>query len=333
MRIGYVASTVEHRAPTAEAALQFARERGLDGVQLDGPEAIDASLDLARLVAFRRRADASRLFLEVGLPSPNPCLRPRADGGEVGAADLARLLVPQVEAVAALGCRHARVTLGDRHDRFRADVPWATQVEATVAVLKLLSAPLRDLGVRVAVETHADLTCDELLAILDAVGPETAGVTLDTGNLVMRLDEPVAAATRLAPFVLSAHVKDAVLAFTPRGLWWQARAVGSGILPIPDLLGPLRRANPALNLSIELHPRTYDLPIFDPAWLAYFPALRPESLAAVVRLAARCERRYAEGTLERPEVVEAVPWEGRDLDWLARSLGYLRRVVDMLGRL
>ena len=333
MRIGFEASTIEHREPSAEACLEFAVERGLDGVQLPGPSAIDPGLDPSRLSAFRRRAGAMGLYLEVGLPSPNPCRRSREEGRAIDAAEHARALLPHVEAIAALGCRHARATVGDRHDRFRPDVPWPTQVAASVDVLRRLSGPLRDLGVRVAIETHADLTCDELLAMVDAVGPDAAGVTLDTGNLVMRLDEPIAAATRLAPLVLSAHVKDAVLAFTPRGLWWQARAVGSGILPIPDLLGPLRRANPALNLSVELHPRTYDLPIFDPAWLAFFPALRPEALAAIVRLAARCERRYVEGTLERPETVEAVPWADRDLDWLARSVGYLRRVVNMLGRL
>jgi hypothetical protein len=87
---------------------------------------------------------------------------------------------------------------------------------------------------------------------------------------------------------------------------------------------------PTLALSIELHPRTYDLPIYDPRWLAFFPGLKPASLAAVVRLAAACERRFAEGSLPRPEVVEAIPWASRDLDWLARSLGYLRSVVPTL---
>ena len=137
----------------------------------------------------------------------------------------------------------------------------------------------------------------------------------------------------MAPFVLCTHVKDAVLAFTPRGLCWQARPVGSGVLPMPDILAPVIRANPDLNLSIELHPRTYDLPIFDRSWLAFFPALRPEDLAAVVSLAAICERRYADGSLERPEEVEAVPWADRDLDWLAGSLGYLPPVVEMLSSL
>ena len=133
--------------------------------------------------------------------------------------------------------------------------------------------------------------------------------------------------------MLSTHIKDAVLGFTPRGLCWQARPVGSGILPMPDMLAILIRSNPDLPLTIELHPRTYDLPIFDRKWLAYFPELTPESLSAVVRLAALCEARYAEGTLPRPEAVEEISWARRDLDWLASSLGYLRSVVATLANL
>jgi sugar phosphate isomerase/epimerase len=107
--------------------------------------------------------------------------------------------------------------------------------------------------------------------MLDQLEPDVTGVTLDTGNLVMRLDDPVELTDRLAARVVATHIKDAVLAFTPRGLCWQARPVGSGILPLPDMLACLLRANRAVALSIELHPRTYDLPIFDRKWLAHFP--------------------------------------------------------------
>jgi 3-oxoisoapionate decarboxylase len=332
IRIGFDHYTIGHRNLSAEATLDFARARGLDGVQFLEPASIDPGLDPSRLAAFRRRADAMGLYLEVGLPSPNPARRSRQEGRPVSAEDHARELSRHVEAVAALGCRHARAYVGDRHDRFRDDVPWDDQRAATLDVLRRLGPALRSCGVRVALETHADLTADELLAMLDRLGHEVAGVTLDTGNLMMRLDDPVAAAVRLAPLVLATHVKDAVLATTPRGLCWQARPVGSGIVPMAEVLAPLLRANPALALSIELHPRTYDLPIRDPSWLAHFPGLRDESLAAVLRLADACERRYADGALARPEAVEAIPWPDRDLDWLDRSLAFLRRLVPGLSQ-
>jgi 3-oxoisoapionate decarboxylase len=332
MRIGLDAYTIDHRGLTVEETLAFAREHGLGGVQFLGPSKIAPDLDPARLLEVRSLADSQGLALEVGIPSPNPVRRSKLEGRPVDAAELARDLTQHIKAAALLGCRHARVYLGDRHDRFRIDRGWAEQLNASRDVLKRLEPALREHQVALAVETHADLTADELLALLDEFDPGVLGVTLDTGNLTMRLDDPIEAVERLAPRVLATHVKDAVLAFTPRGLCWQARPVGSGIMPMPDLLAILHRANPDLLLSIELHPRTYDLPIFEPAWLAFFPDLRPRSLAAVVRLAAACERRFAEGSLARPEAIEAIPWPDRDLDWLASSLGYLRAIVRMLGR-
>ena len=333
MRIGFDHYTIAHRGLSPQATLEFARAHDLDGVQFLDPAEIDPALDPETLRAFRRTADELGLYLEVGLPSPNPVRRARELGRTVDPSEHARELERHIAAVAALGCRHARAYVGDRHDRFRADVPWDAQRAATLDVISRLAPCLIDLNVRIALETHSDLTTDELLAMLAELGPELSGVTLDTGNLVMRLDDPVEAAERLAPHVLATHVKDAALAYTPRGLCWQARPVGSGILPIPDLIRPLLAANPHLALSIELHPRTYDLPIYDRSWLAFFPALRPESLTSVVRLAALCEKRYADGSLERPEAIEAIPWPERDLDWLARSSGYLRTIVEMLERI
>jgi sugar phosphate isomerase/epimerase len=330
-RIGFDHYTIAHRGFTARQTLEFAQAHHFDGVQFLEPTSIDPRLDHARLSEFRRQADAMGLYLEIGLPSPNPAHRSRELDREVAPAELAQELLPHVEAVAALSCRHARVFVGNRHDRFRADNPWSSQIEATIEVIDRLTPALKSLGIRLAIETHADLTGDELIALLGRIDPDVAGVTLDTGNIVMRLDDPVELARRLAPYVVATHVKDAVLAFTPRGLCWQARPVGSGIMPLPDILAVLLRQNPAVTLSIELHPRTYDLPIHDDKWLSYFPGLRPLSLAAVVRLAALAEERYLDGSLEPPETIEAVPWPSRDLDWLASSLGYLRSVVPTLA--
>ncbi len=329
-RIGFDHYTIAHRGFNTEATLRFARAHRFDGVQFLDAASIDGHLDPKALGEFRAMADEMGLYLEAGMPSPNPFRHSVELGRAVAVGELTGLLAKHVEALAALGCRHARLYIGDRHDRFRTDHTWTEQLEASSLVVRELTPRLKSHGIRLAIETHADLTCDELLALLDRLDPEIAGITLDTGNLAMRLDDPLAAAEKLAPFVVATHIKDMALAFTERGLCWQARPIGSGILPMPDLLATVLRARPDVALSIELHPRTYDLPIYDPRWLAFFPSLRPESLAAVVRLAALCERRYAEGSMERPEVVEAIPWSSRDLDWLASSLGYLRSVVPAL---
>ncbi len=275
MRIGFDAYTIEHRELSVTETLDFAVDHGMESVQFLEPSAIDPDLDLDRLGEVRRQAASKGLTLEVGIPSPNPAWRSRREGRPVPAAELAFDLIRHVEAAATLGCHHVRAYLGDRHDRFRTDVTWRCQLDASADVLKRLEPALRDHGVAVAIETHADATADEILGLLNRFDPEVLGVIVDTGNLPMRLDDPITAVEKLAPRTLGTHVKDAVLAFTPRGLCWQARPVGSGILPMTDLLAMLHRANPNLTLSIELHPRTYDLPIFDPAWLAFFPEPPP----------------------------------------------------------
>ena len=199
IRVGFVHSTISHRGLTPEETLEFASTHGMDGVQFLKPSVIDAGLDPERLGGFRRRAEAMGLYLEVGLASPNPVRRSRERGQPMSAEEVVRALAPDLEGIAALGCRHARVYVGDRHDRFRSDVPWPAQVEATLEVLTLLTPRLLDLDLKLAIETHADLTAGELLELLDQLDSRAFGVTLDTGNLLMRLDDPVAAVAQLAP--------------------------------------------------------------------------------------------------------------------------------------
>src|SRR4051812_17334457 len=128
MRLGFDHFTIAHRGLTPDQTLNFARERGLDGIQFSEPAALDPGLDPARLGAIRRLAESLGLYLEIGLPSPNPVRRSRELGRPIDPAEHAEALRPQIEAVAALGCRAARAYVGDRHDRFRSDITWVEQV-------------------------------------------------------------------------------------------------------------------------------------------------------------------------------------------------------------
>src|SRR3990172_3076854 len=148
----------------------------------------------------------------------------------------------------------------------------------------------------------------------------------------MVLEDPLLAAERLAPYVLMTHLKDSILFFTDRGFAWQARPAGGGIVPIEEILRAVARHNPELTLSIEDHPRIYDLPVFDAEWLAHFPELKPIELARVVRIAQRCSEEIAQGRLVAPHAEEAVPWESRCLDRLRVSAGYLQDLAGAIGR-
>ena len=78
--------------------------------------------------------------------------------------ELAHELGPHLEAVAPSWVAVMPGSyVGDRHDRFRHRSPWTDQIKATVEVLEQLTPRLKDLGIRLAIETHADLTGDELI--------------------------------------------------------------------------------------------------------------------------------------------------------------------------
>src|SRR5690242_9836160 len=165
-RIGFDNYTIAHRDFSPEATLRFAKAHRFDGVQFLDAASIDESLDATALAGLRRLGEEMGLYLEAGLPSPNPVRRARELGHPVSAREMAGLLMPHVDGLAALGCRHARLYLGDRHDRFRVDAPWHAQVAESLDVIRELTPRLKERGLRLAIETHADLTTGELLDLL-----------------------------------------------------------------------------------------------------------------------------------------------------------------------
>ena len=82
-RIGFDHYTIAHRGFTAAQTLEFAQAHHFDGVQFLEPASIDPKLDPQRLTAFRNQAAVMGLYLEVGLPSPNPVRRSRELGRRV----------------------------------------------------------------------------------------------------------------------------------------------------------------------------------------------------------------------------------------------------------
>jgi sugar phosphate isomerase/epimerase len=330
MKVGLDNYTIGHLKLSAMATLAFAKDHGLAGVQFGTPAQLSPKLDGGELRAVRDWARENGLYLEVGIPSINPhraseSVKALGDGAwEKG---LERMMQASVEA----GSPSLRTTVGGQRERYDPDVPWPRMLEDAAAVLARLAPTARDLGVKFALETHADATTFELLRVIERVGTDVAGICLDTGNLTMRLEEFLAATRRVAPHVVATHTKDSILFFGEDGLRWQARACGQGLVPFRDLFRTLAPHAPALTLSIEDHPRIYPLPIFDPAWLSSYADLTTQELAALVRLATETERRVAGGALTPPEQEETVPWETRCLPRLASAARFLKEALRSEG--
>ena len=84
-----------------------------------------------------------------------------------------------------------------------------------------------DEGVRAAFETGQE-TGGTLLTFLEELDRPDAGVNFDPANMILYgMGDPIAAATKLAPRIRQAHVKDATAPPEP-GAWGAEVAVGTG---------------------------------------------------------------------------------------------------------
>jgi sugar phosphate isomerase/epimerase len=235
-----------------ERVLEESASAGAQYLQLTLHHARERSVeDLGRLA---RRAD------ELGL-------RVLASGDFLGGArfgDEPRVAAERVKAwlqrADALGSPLLRVTSGfyradlaARPDAIEAERRWV--IEALAASLPAV----RDAGVTLALENHADFTAAEYRSIVEAVADEHVRVFLDVINPVAALEDPAPVVAALAPFAVAGHVKDFELesiqtegGYHRRGFSVLYRYPGEGIADLPRIWSALAAGLGARELPIAV---------------------------------------------------------------------------------
>lgn len=246
---------------------------GATVLQLPSVLAASPTLDVGELRAARDHADAVGVRLTAALPPAHP---DRIDAEWGTDPDAPRHPLAQLRAGEDLGIASWHVTVGGEADRFRLDPSWAAQLDRTVSVLRSLVAAA---SCPVVLKTHEEMTTFELARLCEEVAGLAVGFS--PVNVVARLEDPIAAAHRIASRVHSVYLDDCALVRVPDGLVRVMRSIGDGVLPWPDLLA----AVPAeATLVLDLHRADLRMPLHTPAWLARQPDLTPGELAALYRL-------------------------------------------------
>ncbi|MFD7154210.1 sugar phosphate isomerase/epimerase family protein [Kribbella sp. NPDC059898] len=320
--------------------LERCHELGYAGVFFRTVLDITPDLDQALLTDVRRLADELGLRLDMGLGKVNPFNTPEApEVRDLGDGDYLKGMTRMIEAVTAIGCHALWVDTANyqRHgwglhaiDRFRTDVTWPEQLVATRNFLRRLAPVLRDHDAKAAVETHEEITTTEIVRLVEDVGADVLGVTYDPANVVVRGEDPVQAARRVAPYTVLTHLRDVVLYPTPRGLARQIRACGDGMIDWTALLAPIVAEAPVSVLTIEnVIDRDFnDIPIYDPAWQEGHPDLAVGEVLELVRLAQRYTDDVAAGGRPDPDsyYTEALD----PVDFVTRSAQTLRATLSEL---
>jgi 3-oxoisoapionate decarboxylase len=146
-------------------------------------------------------------------------------------------------------------------------VPLQQQIDECVRVARAVAPLARDLGLRLAFETHGDLLGRELARLVEEAGPDTCGVCLDTGNPSLAAEDPLLTAELLAPYTMTGHVRDSRVWAVPGGAMVQHVPVGQGDVDMRRIAALLREQAPpnaVFGLEILTGSPPRFLPYLDP---------------------------------------------------------------------
>jgi 3-oxoisoapionate decarboxylase len=170
-----------------------------------------------------------------------------------GEADLAKF-EREMETLRELGVPIARTVLlpGRRYEQFKSILDYAQAMRVGIKALSDAEKVARRTGVRLALENHKDQTLEERLALLEQFSSEWIGVTLDVGNNIALLEDPVETARAFAPWTLTVHFKDQGVREYENGFLLADVPVGEGVIDLPAVIQVIRAKKPEVRFHLEL---------------------------------------------------------------------------------
>ena len=216
--------------------------------------------------------------------------------------------------------------LGRRYEMFDTLEGWKTavvgfhkQIAAAVPIVEKYRMPL-------GIENHKDWRVDEQVALLKYYDSEYLGVSLDTGNNLTVLDDPMEVVEKLAPYTFSVHLKDMSAEECERGYLLSEVPLGEGMLDIKHMVDTVRRARPKVHFSLEMITRDpLEVPCLTDKYWATFDDVNGIHLA---RLLSNIRAHKPRAPL--PRITGLTPDEryALELELVDRSIVYAR---DHLG--
>jgi len=186
--------------------------------------------------------------------------------------------------------------IGMIEERFSTDVLWQDQLDGVAALVKSCGPLLRDRNARLLLKTHEEITTREVVSLVETAGPDRLGVAFDPVNVVCRMEDPVEAARRIAPYVGQIHVDDAVVRFQEGGIRRFLAPLGEGAMDWPAIMELM----PDAPRWIEMHAGQFAMPVFDRDWLDAQPDIVLHEYASVLGMAASLGSREISWDQDKP---------------------------------
>jgi sugar phosphate isomerase/epimerase len=251
------------RFADAAAFLEHCASIGAAGVQTNlGNRLADAP-------ALREKAAKHGMYLEGIAALPRD------------AGDVARFAT-QLQTAKEAGATLVRTVClsGRRYETFNTLEQYRAFAKRSWESLRLAEPVAAKHDMKLAVENHKDWRTDELLDILRRLSSRHVGVTLDTGNSIALLEDPMEVIKACAPFTFTTHFKDMGVAEYEQGFLLSEVPLGEGILDLKEAVSIIRRALPEVRFNLEMMTRDpLKVPCLTRKYWATFESLPGRHLA------------------------------------------------------
>lgn len=212
---------------------------------------------------------------------------------------------------------------------------WKKDSPATETILKEAARELkkqasifRDCGLVLAIETHFEFTTFELLRLFEMCEVEPGdylGICLDTMNLLTMLEDPVLAAERILPWVVSSHIKDGGIIYRNRKMTTFPAEIGKGVIDIESIIRLFITTGRQINMSVEDHGGSFNLPVNEKWFLEQFPDVKEEEYGRLMQLALLTGEKISSAELE---ITERGKWPLICEERTARDISALKRIRE-----
>jgi sugar phosphate isomerase/epimerase len=267
----------ERQSPSE--AIKATRDYGLDALLFDNMLDLFPGLASETLDRLAGEAKAAGIELATSIGFFNPANPHRCQSlVAAGGGDIAQGVLAAVAAARRLGSKTLFFMIGKIEDRDKGSVSWQRQLDGVVETLLPLRPQLRASGVQLLLKTHEEMSTQEGLRIIEAVGGDVLGISLDPVNLLCRIEDPVAAARRVAKYIRQVHLDDAFVIFEGDQLRRYLAPMGEGEVDWGSLLD----IAPDAIVWVEFHRGQFAMPVFDARWVAAQPDLILDEYRAAV---------------------------------------------------
>ncbi|MBN3582961.1 TIM barrel protein [Algoriphagus aestuarii] len=179
---------------------------------------------------------------------------------------------------------------GRRYENFHSEQEFLNFKAGALVALALAEPIARKHQMKLAVENHKDWKAAELAEIIKNLGSEWVGVTVDFGNNMALLEDPMHVIETLAPLAFSTHVKDMAVKSYDQGFLLSEVPLGTGIVDLKAGVEICKKHNPGINFSLEMITRDpLEIPVMEEGYWSTFPDTKAKELARTLRIVKETE--------------------------------------------